>query len=551
MSLDEMDAKYLTDELSLIKVNIDNIKQIKNLAILKKILNKIFFTDIKSNFHVAENLGNAYVKRYSVEPETYKNIPLSYIIEPKKTGAFYGSLYKKVDKEGMETQEFKEYSFNSYARFLIDLVSQKVIYSKLLDQFVIVESFTYTVINQENFNDYYQVHRNSKLFIDDFLDMMLEVYSDYIGERHNYNVFNTSLAGKDWKFDCKTLEMGNTLPRENELYFTYYEVSKSELNLKFADDMFKKIMNEKESLNNIRLLHAYILLRKMKLIPAEKWFLLKDFGRTGKGLLLKTLYNIFKVNPVNMDALVNNQGASTENAWLSFKGADVAHANESGAIDIKAMRVLRKIATGEIITGRSLGNNAVTFKNESVLVLDTNENVDIGSITANTSRTVKIAFKDRPPGETTQERHEFFKPYWDFIEPDNELSDIASISFLINSLNYLRDIGGEFKFKDTVLKNYSSADDFTETQRLIILTVARHGFVLAGDEDLKKAISEDYGNLRYKEAKDDMKKIGIAINKQKWIEGSNLKVHKIKDKKLFNVSLKMLEEENQRLNPNS
>lgn len=57
----------------------------------------------------------------------------------------------------------------------------------------------------------------------------------------------------------------------------------------------------------------------------------------------------------------------------------------------------------------------------------------------------------------------------------------------------------------------------------------------------KKTIEEDYKNLRYKKAKEDMKKIGVAINQQEWIEGQNTKVHKVKNQELFNMALALIE----------
>ena len=45
------------------------------------------------------------------------------------------------------------------------------------------------------------------------------------------------------------------------------------------------------------------------------------------------------------------------------------------------MRILRKIATGENISGRGIQRNNVKFKNNAVLILDTNESVDTGEIT--------------------------------------------------------------------------------------------------------------------------------------------------------------------------
>ena len=39
----------------------------------------------------------------------------------------------------------------------------------------------------------------------------------------------------------------------------------------------------------------------MKLIQAEKWFLFKDFGRSGKGLFITTFNKLLHVNKVNFD----------------------------------------------------------------------------------------------------------------------------------------------------------------------------------------------------------------------------------------------------------
>ncbi len=38
-----------------------------------------------------------------------------------------------------------------------------------------------------------------------------------------------------------------------------------------------------------------------------------------------------------------------------------------------------------------------------------------------------------------------------------------------------------------------------------------------------------------------MKKIGVAINKQKWIEGQNTKVHIVENKELFIMALDLIE----------
>lgn len=83
----------------------------------------------------------------------------------------------------------------------------------------------------------------------------------------------------------------------------------------------------------------------------------------------------------------------------------------------------------------------------------------------------------------------------------------------------------------------------TETQVNLLKALSRQNFVFAGDETLQKLIEQDYKSLRYKQAKDDMKKIGISINNQKWIDGVNTRVHNVGNPELFNMALDLINEE--------
>ncbi|HGZ8530861.1 TPA: phage resistance protein, partial [Staphylococcus aureus] len=59
---------------------------------------------------------------------------------------------------------------------------------------------------------------------------------------------------------------------------------------------------------------------------------------------------------------------------------------------------------------------------------------------------------------------------------------------------------------------------------------------------LQRLIEQDYSSLRYKNAKEDMRKIGISINNQKKIDGVNTKVHKVGNIELFNMALELISE---------
>ncbi|MCI2940906.1 phage resistance protein [Staphylococcus cohnii] len=535
------------DEVSLYKKhfefhsNLDYINT-QSLSKIKEISKRINFASISSDKQVFNNKGNLYHREKSDIGDYINNLTLDYIIIPKEIGVIYGIVNTKITENDNGEEEkkasFTAGAFNNYARFIADLISDKVIYSDELDCFIIVKNNTYEVIDETNFALNYPV--DNKHQINDFLEVMLEMYREQINVEHEYNILPYTIAGNDWIYDCKQLEYRKRSLQSNELYAKKYDVNASEIDTDTPKKFFDFVTESDKSKNNLMLLHAYAMYRKMKLIQAEKWFLMKDFGRSGKGLFMTTFEALLQVNKVNFDSLISG-GFEASNEWMNFYGADIAHANETGEITKGMMRILRKIATGEVISGRGIGRNAFTFKNNAVLILDTNESVDTGEITANTTRTIKISLKDRPLKETDEERYQIFKPYWDFVQPNGKKSAAAAVSFLIASLEYLKVIGREFNFNDVTLKNYFSEDELTETQVNMLKVLSTQGFILAGDETLQRLVEQDYKSLRYKQAKEDMKKIGVSISNDKKIEGKSYKVHKIGNQELFDMAHSLIE----------
>lgn len=532
------------DEVSLYKKHFEfhsNLDYINtaNLSRIKEISKRINFASISTDKQVFDNKGNVYHRKKDDFAGDYiNNLTLNYTIKPKEIGLVYGTIFVKTNDQDEKEAHFKSDHFNNYARFITDLISDKVIYSKQLDNFLIVKNNQYEVIDDTNFKLSYPVEPKNQ--IDDFLDIMLELYREHLNLDHNYKIYPYSVAGNDFIYNCKTLKLIQEKPQVNELYAMKYDANYKDLDFETPSNFYDLVTDNDKSKHNLKLVHAYTMYRKMKLIQAEKWFLFKDFGRSGKGLFITTFNKLLSVNKVNFDSLVSG-GFEASNEWMNFYGADIAHANETGEITKPMMRILRKIATGETISGRGIGRNAFTFKNKSVLILDTNESVDTGEITANTTRTIKIAFKDRPHGETDDERYEIFEPYWNFVQPNGVDSEIAAVSFLIVSLEYLKETGREFRFKDVTLKNYFSEEELTETQIVLLKVLSKQGFVLSGDETLQRLIEEDYKNMKYKKAQQDMKKIGVATRQDVKIEGKTYKAFKIGNQELFDMAHVLVE----------
>lgn len=537
----KLDAKELDHEFDKIRLNLDNVNT-PNLSKIKEIIKRVHFADIKTDQQAFDNTGLAYYKLYlnSEGKQFSRSLLINYTIEPKHTGVVYGEFTQNTDKDGNKVIEFQPGKFNNYVRFLADVASRKVVYSDELESFVIVENHSYTLLDQPTFEIQYPVDNNKR--ISDFLEVIETIYSEIMQVRtHNYKIEPYIIAGIDWAYDCRQLKPVEKEEEQEQLFLAYYDVSFNDLNIEKAEEYMNMVASEEDSFHNLRLIHAYVLLGKMGLIPVQHAFILKDFGRTGKGLFMKTFPEVFEMNAVNFDNLMSGS-IEASNEWLKFHGCDVSHANESGAINAKVMRYIRKIATQENVTGRTIGKDTVNFKIRSVLILDTNETVDIGQITANVSRTVKIAFKDRPEEETEQERFSIFEPYWDFIQPNGENSLEAGLAFLISSLNYLKEQGGKFIFRDTALKQYSAASQLTDTQEFLIQALSEQKYVLSNDDILKDLLWQDYRseNFRKKEVRKDMDIIGLEPNYPALIDGKTAKVVRVKDTKLFNKTCELL-----------
>ena len=536
-----MRAKELHERLFQIKEKLDLVKS-TNLARIKDILNQIYFADIESKSQSIENVGNVYHEAKGFEHGKYFNsLPLNYIIRAGKTGLYYGRITTEKQKNGQENEVHKPAKgFNAYAMFIADLCSEKIIYSHELESFLLLsEPHSYIQLTDGQFKNHYCVNKNQ--VIDDFLQVFEELFNDHFEEKHGYKVMPYVIAGNGWIYDVKALKLDEYQLQSNELVASYFPgVNLEDLQTSRAKKYLEFMNDKPECLHNMSLLFAYAMYRKMDIVPAEKIFLIKDQGGTGKGLFMHALEAVFEVTPVDSDSLLYGSSIEKQNALMRFLGAEVAHLNETGRITSKQWPSLRRIGTGEVLTGRYIGANQISFKSEAVLILDTNEKIEVTELKANLRRMVNIAPRDRQQ-ETPKETEQAFKPWWNWIAPKKKPNQKAGVSFLIASLDYLKEQGGQFNFKSYTFANVNKASEFTDTQEILLRVIGKQGFILAGEEQLQDSIQADYISLRYKQAKEDIKDIGVAINQSKWIDGQSHKVHAIGNEELFQRMYELLD----------
>lgn len=327
------------------------------------------------------------------------------------------------------------------------------------------------------------------------------------------------------------------------MFFAYYDVSNSELNTNLVKEFKNKIVSNDDTLHNLNLMHMYIMRRKIGLEPAEKFFLFKDKGRTGKGLFVKTFNTLFKVNKLNLPTLTSSAVFERNNEHIKAYDCEVVHINEAEKITSRDMNVLRPIATNEWLTARNIGGDSFVFKPFCTMIIDTNGEVEVGELKANVSRMVNLALKDRPMQETEAERHKVFKPYWEYIAPDGNNVPLASaLSFLVESLEYFKAQGSKFVFKEVQFQQTFGSEAFTyifhTLEKMQKDLTDTEPFILASDPRAKELLEQCYGKSKEENdrKKNLFKKYGIALSKPRFVDGKTTRVHCIEDPHAFHSS---------------
>ncbi|MBS4461736.1 hypothetical protein JXA27_03995 [Aerococcaceae bacterium zg-B36] len=519
-----------------------HVIQSKNIATITQIIQHIHFIEIENT----TDLTGVLYYRDGKTSQHYTNRQAHYLITGTQKGVAYAVReYQKKANEEEGGYIFKTLTMNGYVKFLSDLAFDNIIYAKELEQFVMVGKNIFIPIDNATFEKYYP--HTKKVYIDDFLEVLTEIMKTYEPFKHRYIIHQYGIGGKNWRYDIKELMMYDNKTKPSELFYRYVDIEKKQLQIQKAIDYVAFVARDKKTLHNLRLAHAYAVLVNVKLISPTKFFVLRDKGRTGKGLFIETFKAFYDTGfkRVNFDALVSKQSFERSNAIFNLIGAHFLYANETGAIDSEKMRFIRPVATGETLMGRGIGANMIDVKIDAPFFLDTNENVNTGELKANKSRMVRIALKDRPDNETDTQQKAIFKPWWDFIAPHGVPSLSASVSFFIASLEYYKFQNRQMEFEDVGLANYLDASELSNTQEILLIGIDKFGYMLLNDSLIRRAIIEDYGNARNKLFKSDVQAIGVKHNHSMRVGETKdvVKVYMVNNKELFKQTLELFDDE--------
>lgn len=502
------------------------------LAKIKRVLNFMNFGYIQDQEQLDLNQAKVILNSGKAETTQY-GYDVAYYIRNKRTALVYASFTPKYKDGEISGYKVNYQNENNYAYFISDLLDEKIVFSKEFDHFIKINRSekTFEVIDEAFFKYHYPVHAKQAT-IKNFLTVFEELYRVHIKREHSYIVRPYAFYTNDFIYDVEKSLKDERKPKEKELFFAYYDVSNNDLNMQLVHEFKSMIVSSDETLHNLKLMHAYIMRRKVGLEPAEKFFIFKDKGRTGKGLFVKTFNTLFKVNKLNLPTLTSSSIFERNNEHTKAYGCEVVHINEATKITSSDMNVLRPIATNEWLAARNIGGDSFVFKPFCTMIIDTNGEVEVDSMKANVSRMVNLALRDRPETESESDRHKAFKKYWDYIAPDGESVPLASaVSFLMDSLEYFKEQGNKFTFEvvefNREIKNEAFDYIYFTLKKMQKDWHDKTPFILASDPRAKELLERCYGKSKdeIERKKHDFESHGIELNKLRKIDGKPTRVH--------------------------
>ncbi len=170
-----------------------------------------------------------------------------------------------------------------------------------------------------------------------------------------------------------------------------------ELNVDEARSLLAECCADSASASNLRRMFACPFLEEYKHFS----FILSGNGGNGKGIILNALSNAFNDTCRSVDAsrlLGGRQGNTAsftaEQEASRTRGAFWIYDEDADEIGLRQMSVLKKISTGDTLTSREIGRNAVSFRNRATLIIATNDDVVTSLNTASDRRIVRVRMRD-------------------------------------------------------------------------------------------------------------------------------------------------------------
>lgn len=217
-----------------------------------------------------------------------------------------------------------------------------------------------------------------------------------------------------------------------------------------ARKFFDKVCPDKTSQHNLMMATVYPYYKYSN----EKFFILKGIGGTGKSRYMEHFKTLIgnKYSAVDLAGLAS-AGFERSTAIARLQSKLVLHAPDSkmSAAD-KIVNELKRLATGDRMIGRTIGNNAFEFAPSGSLFVDTNERVNLDNSDAIMRRRVGIKFTEK---RLTEEE---FNPFYEWV---TTLEGAVSI-FMYAYLYYVEGCESKFTWNFVDVNDDMISDDLLE-----------------------------------------------------------------------------------------
>ncbi|WEV41623.1 bifunctional DNA primase/polymerase [Bifidobacterium sp. ESL0682] len=286
----------------------------------------------------------------------------------------------------------------------------------------------------------------------------------------------------------------------------------------------RDVTEDEHSAMNLARMFATPLLEPYKHLT----YVMYGDGGNGKGILLSTLSSTFPGLAVAVDSQKilggrrGSGGFDTQQETGKLIGALWAYDEDADTIGIDQLTYLKKISTGDSVTARRIGENAVSFSPKCTFIIATNNPVITTMTAASARRFAYIRMKDgRKPS--------------DFQELLKFRTENGAAPFIMASCK-LWENHGENPFDDV---SVGSASDVTDVEQSIINTICANGYA---------PTSMLEGMKRY-EQRDLLARFGLVRGGSKWVkeEGKTMRVLNVKDETRFAPYRKAYEHDREQL----
>ena len=383
---------------------------------------------------------------------------------------FYGT--KKANKDESETKLSEFHHVPSYVHAIMGYLAGTLAVKN--DFFYLINDEEFKLLSQLKLSERYRISKRS-LFNAQAIEEMLLFIHNHLQLQPVKEVKTAIIACNDFQLDLHNKQiLVDTLPKAEECYFKRYACNYREVMdiVKTYDNYLDMVIDDKDSLHNASLQPIYTMLVACREGTKAKFFVSKSAERTGKGLRHKVISSPFITKDVLLDNL-GKGGFESLNAWAQLDGGEFLLATEQGDIAGKAMeRALKVIATEDTHQARQTGGNTNNINLTGVLSIDSNAKILLDE--GMNSRAVNIAFRNRPPQESDNEREEIFSEYWEAftIQTATSTSRTAKISAgvasLVHSFLYWKSEGFKFNFKIVEMNNLLDNSMLDEVQERVL-----------------------------------------------------------------------------------